>query len=84
MVRRSHALDVPLHTIPLRFASRKEVPDVLLEKVRLVLESHDDGRTHNILHVAMPLELLPRKETRLVSCLRIVNSASPPDDVPVK
>lgn len=84
MVRRSHAVDISLHTIPLRFASREEVPDVLLAEVRLVLQCHDGDRTHNILHVAMPLELLPCKEPRLISRLGVMDSASAPDDGPVE
>lgn len=34
----------------------------------------------NVLHVAMPLEFLPRKEARLLSCLGVINPASAADN----
>lgn len=42
------------------------------------------SKTHNILHVAMPLELLPCKEACLVARLGVVDPASAPNNGPVE
>lgn len=41
-------------------------------------------RTHNVLHIAMPLELLPCKEARLTPRLGVVDSASASNNCPVE
>lgn len=63
---------------------------MLLEGVSFVAKPYgdgddeNDGQTHNVLDVAMPLEFVACKQSRLISCLGVIDSASAPDDGPVE